>query len=38
MKQGGKVAGEVRQLAKDYIGNKAYNFTRTKEFMDYAKK
>jgi hypothetical protein len=37
MKQGGKVAREVRQLAKDYIGEKAYNFTRTKEFMDYAK-
>lgn len=37
MKQGGKVAREVRQLAKNYIGEKAYNFTRTKEFMDYAK-
>lgn len=37
MSQGGKTAMQVRNIAKDYIGEKAYNFTRTKEFMDYVK-
>lgn len=38
MKQGGTVAREVRELAKDYVGEKTYQFTRAKEFIDFAKK
>jgi len=37
-KEGATVAREVRSLAKKYIGEKAYTFTRAKEFIDYVKK
>ncbi|MCQ2087648.1 MAG: hypothetical protein MJZ37_06230 [Bacilli bacterium] len=34
---GGKVSLEIRNLAKKYIGEPTYQFTRSKEFIDYVK-
>lgn len=37
-KDGAKIASEVRKLAKRYLGERTYSFTRTKKFIDYVKK